>query len=173
MATRLKPCSHFHSPYSLRSTGILLVRLIALRQRIGEVNGVTDEPAKLRSERTRNPEKRPRRDRDLKVPVLPEEEAAIKALAQQARRPVARYLREVGLGYKLHSVVDLEAVRELAKVNGDLGRLGGLLKLWLGGDARTARFTPATVEVLLDRIASQQDELGRVMHEILKRRRGA
>ena len=113
------------------------------------------------------------RARHLRVPVLPAEEAAIKALAQQARRPVARYLREVGLGYKLHSVVDLEAVRELAKVNGDLGRLGGLLKLWLAGDARTARFTPATVEVLLDRIAAQQDELGRVMQEILKRRRGA
>ena len=169
MATRLKPCSHFHSPYSLRSTGILLVRLIALRQPISEVNGVTDEPAKLRSERARNPEKRPRRDRDLKVPALLQQEAAIKALAQQARRPVARYLREVGLGYKLHGVVDLEAVRELAKVSerrpGPAGRVADVMA---GG-----RRPPATVEVLLDRIAAQQDELGRVMQEILKRRRGA
>jgi hypothetical protein len=29
------------------------------------------------------------------------------------------------------SVYDLEAVEQLAKVGADLGRLGGLLKLWL------------------------------------------
>ncbi|WP_029002167.1 conjugal transfer transcriptional regulator TraJ [Azohydromonas australica] len=109
----------------------------------------------------------------LRVPVLPQEKVAIEALAKQAHRPVARYLREVGLGYKLHSAVDLEAVGRLAKVNGDLGRLGGLLKLWLAGDGRTARFTPAMVEVLLGRIAAQQEELARVMQEIVTARRGA
>jgi hypothetical protein len=110
------------------------------------------------------------RHQHLRVPVLPEEKAAIEALAKQARRPVARYLREVGQGYKLHSAVDLDAVRELARINGDLGRLGGLLKLWLAGDGRTARFTPATVQVLLERITAQQDELGKVMQEVVRPR---
>lgn len=109
----------------------------------------------------------------LRVPVLPQEKVAIEALAKLAQRPVARYLREVGLGYRLHSAVDLEAVGRLAKVNGDLGRLGGLLKLWLAGDERTARFTPATVQVLLERITAQQEELGRVMREIVRAHRGA
>ena len=31
----------------------------------------------------------------------------------------------------IRSVVDLTAVADLAKVNGDLGRVTGLLKLWL------------------------------------------
>ncbi|MNF18558.1 hypothetical protein D3C80_2227120 [compost metagenome] len=31
----------------------------------------------------------------------------------------------------IRSVVDLTAVADLAKVNGDLGRVAGLLKLWL------------------------------------------
>ncbi|MNO07394.1 hypothetical protein D3C81_2295620 [compost metagenome] len=31
----------------------------------------------------------------------------------------------------IRSVVDLAAVVDLAKVNGDLGRVAGLLKLWL------------------------------------------
>jgi hypothetical protein len=109
----------------------------------------------------------------LRVPVLPQEKAAIEGLAKQAGRSVARYLRDIGQGYKVHSAVDLDAVRELARINGDLGRLGALLKLWLAGDGRTARFTPATVEVLLGRITTQQDELGRVMQEILSSRRGA
>ena len=31
----------------------------------------------------------------------------------------------------IRSTVDQEAILELAKINGDLGRLGGLLKMWL------------------------------------------
>jgi hypothetical protein len=106
----------------------------------------------------------------IKVYCLPDERAGIEANAKQARKSLARYLRDVGLGYKLHSAVDLDAVRELARINGDLGRLGGLLKLWLAGDGRTARFTPATVQVLLERIAAQQDELGKVMQEVVRPR---
>lgn len=106
----------------------------------------------------------------IKVYCLPDERAGIEANARQARKSVACYLREVGLGYRLHSAVDLDAVHELARINGDLGRLGGLLKLWLAADARTARFTPATVQVLLERIAAQQDELGKVMEEVVRPR---
>jgi hypothetical protein len=35
------------------------------------------------------------------------------------------------LNTSIRSVVDLTAVADLAKVNGDLGRVAGLLKLWL------------------------------------------
>ena len=31
----------------------------------------------------------------------------------------------------IRSTVDQAAILELAKINGDLGRLGGLLKMWL------------------------------------------
>jgi hypothetical protein len=47
--------------------------------------------------------------------------------------------------------MDYEYVRELVRVNGDLGRLGGLLKLWLTDDPRTARFGDATILALLGR----------------------
>jgi len=42
------------------------------------------------------------------------------------------YLRAIGLNTPTRSIVDLSAVADLAKVNGDLGRVAGLLKLWLG-----------------------------------------
>ncbi len=41
------------------------------------------------------------------------------------------YLLALGLNTPIRSVVDLKAVAELAKINGDFGRIAGLLKLWL------------------------------------------
>ena len=41
------------------------------------------------------------------------------------------YLKTLGLGYEPKSLLDAERVGELLKACGDLGRLGGLLKLWL------------------------------------------
>ena len=46
------------------------------------------------------------------------------------------YLRALGLDFPVKSTLDQEAIMELAKVNGDLGRLGGLLKLWLTNQDR-------------------------------------
>ncbi|EPO4248353.1 hypothetical protein ACUAOY_002705 [Vibrio cholerae] len=36
----------------------------------------------------------------------------------------AHYLREAGQGYKIKGVADCEQVPELARINGELGRLG-------------------------------------------------
>ena len=76
----------------------------------------------------------------IKVYCLPEEKEQIETQAKRAGMSAARYLREVGQGYHISGVVDYEQVRELARINGGLGRLGGLLKLWLTDDVRTAQF---------------------------------
>ena len=44
---------------------------------------------------------------------------------------VGTYLVRVGLGYQPHSVFDHKAVVSLLQTSGSLGRIGGLLKLWL------------------------------------------
>ena len=85
-------------------------------------------------------EKRPTRKKRLRVPVLPDEEVAIKKMAASTGLPVAVYLRRVGLGYPVHCILDNKGVEELARINGDLGRLGGLLKLWLTDDPRAAQY---------------------------------
>lgn len=103
----------------------------------------------------------------IKVYCLPDEKTVIERQAKQAGMSVARYLREVGLGYQLNSIVDYEQVRELARINGDLGRLGGLLKLWLSNDKRTADFGKDTILAVLDRILDTQDEMGKVMLSIV------
>ena len=79
-----------------------------------------------------------RRLHRLRVSVFPEEKYAIERQAKQAGLSVARYLRDVGQGYPIRSIVDYEQVCILVRINSDLGRLGGLLKLWLTDDVRTA-----------------------------------
>lgn len=59
------------------------------------------------------------------------ERAEIERLAALTGNSVSAYLRTVGLGAAVRSTQDYQAVLELAKVAADLGRLGGLLKLWL------------------------------------------
>lgn len=54
-------------------------------------------------------------------------------------------LRKVGMGYEVDAWVDIEQVKELSRVNGDLGRLGGLLKNGSLINARTQNFSPALI----------------------------
>ncbi|MCM8739309.1 conjugal transfer protein TraJ [Azospirillum sp. A1-3] len=98
------------------------------------------------------------RQRPLKVWVNAAERARIEVKAEAAGLSVSAYLRSVGLGYQPRSVVDLEAVERLAKVNADLGRLGGLLKLWLT-DTPGRGAAVADVRELLGHIKDTQDEL--------------
>ena len=109
-----------------------------------------------------------KRRQHLRVPVFPEEKEEIERQARQAGLSVARYLREVGQGYEIKGITDYERVRELARINGDLGRLGGLLKLLLTDDVRTAKFGEATILALLGRIEATQDEMGRVMNAVVR-----
>ena len=108
----------------------------------------------------------------IKVYCLPEERAAIEANAQAAGMSTSAYLLAVGQGYRVQGVTDYENVRELVRVNGDLGRLGGLLKLWLTDDARTARFGVKTILALLGKIEATQDKMSGIMESVVRPRGG-
>lgn len=106
----------------------------------------------------------------IKVYCLPEEKAQIEANAKAAGMSAACFLREIGQGYQIRGIVDYERVRELARMNGDLGRLGGLLKLWLTNDPRTAQFGEATIRAVLSKIEATQDAMGDVMTAVVRPR---
>ncbi|WP_347990326.1 conjugal transfer transcriptional regulator TraJ [Methylomonas sp. AM2-LC] len=101
------------------------------------------------------------------VRVNPDEKAAIEEFARLCGRSTSGFLRMLGLGYLPKSIVDNERVEELAKINGDLGRLGGLLKLWLTNDARTAQFGEITIRAALARIEDTQDKMVEVMKAVV------
>jgi hypothetical protein len=110
--------------------------------------------------------------RRIQVPVLEEDEAIIKAKARALRLSVATYLRQLGLGFEPPSTLDSHAVRDLAKVNGDQGRLGGLLKLWLTDDAKFREFAHpqdvrSAVLALLQELGASQKQLQALMQRLV------
>ena len=83
---------------------------------------------------------------------------------------LSTYLLNVGVGYQVRGIVDNKQVEELARINGDLGRLGGLLKLWLTNDARTAQFGESTIRAVLSRIEATQGQMISVMQNVVRPR---
>lgn len=108
----------------------------------------------------------------IKVYCLPEERQCIAAIAQAAGLSLSAYLLAVGQGYPVNSVTDLQAVRDMVRVNGDLGRLGGLLKLWLTDDTRTRDFSPSLIRAVLGKIEATQDQISRIMETVVRPRGG-
>lgn len=105
------------------------------------------------------------------MPVLPHEKELIGQKAKAAGLPVAVYLRNVGLGYEIHGILDYRCVEDLARANGDLGRMGGLLKLWLTNDERITKFGPVRVRAIILRVLAKiegnQDELHKIIKTII------
>lgn len=103
----------------------------------------------------------------VKVYCLPDEKTQLGEAAKAVGMSVSAYLLNVGMGYQVPGILDNKRVEELARINGDLGRLGGLLKLWLTDDVRTLQFGEATILALLSRIESTQDRMHEVMQEVV------
>lgn len=105
----------------------------------------------------------------IKVYCLPDERADIQAKADATGLSLSAYLLRLGMGYEVGNIIDAAQVQELARVNGDLGRLGGLLKLWLTNDERLAGMSPAMLRALLAKIEATQDVLRGVAERVVGR----
>lgn len=103
----------------------------------------------------------------IKVYCLIDEKKKIECQSRAAGLTMSTYLLRAGLGYKIKGILDNNRVEELARINGDLGRLGGLLKLWLTDDPRTAMFGEATLQAVLSKIEDTQDEMHEVMRTVV------
>ncbi len=101
----------------------------------------TRQKVKAAKVRRRNPS-------PLKAYCSPSERLAIEEIAQKTGLSVSKYLVRVGMGAVPSSVLDMEAVRQMTKVSGDLGRLGGLLKALLTNDERLDGYTGLQVQTL-------------------------
>lgn len=111
-----------------------------------------------------------RRRQHLRVPVTADEAEHIQRNATACGLAVAAYLRELGLGYEPRPVVDAERADDLARAMGDLGRLGGLLKLWLTDDQKLRAYPAHQVRHMipaaLKRILESQGELLKVIQRL-------
>lgn len=105
----------------------------------------------------------------LRVPVLAHEKSAIEHHVDAVGLSVAAYLRNIGLGHEVTSMLDYRRVDDLAKINGDLGRLGGLLKLWFTNDERLCQVKAEEIREVLNKIERNQDAMRAIMQTVLAR----
>ena len=71
----------------------------------------------------------------------------------------------------MHGILDYQRVDDLARINGDLGRLGGLLKLWLTNDEKLAIYgrpqIQQTILGVLDAIQENQTAIRSTMAAVV------
>ncbi|MGY2210404.1 plasmid mobilization protein [Pseudomonas pergaminensis] len=107
------------------------------------------------------------RNEYIKVFVTEDERAELVARAAQAGMSQSAFLRAVGLNEPIRSVIDLRAVADLGKVNGDLGRVAGLLKLWLA-EKRGEGANAIDVESAMMEFRRLQVAIGMKMGDVVK-----
>ena len=97
----------------------------------------------------------------MKVWVTPAKKAEIgkKAAAHSLR--ASAYLRQLGLALPVESTVDQTAVLELVKINADLGRLGGLIKMWLTSNESFQPASALAMQLKLDGVLNEVRSLQR------------
>ena len=101
----------------------------------------------------------------VKVWVTPEEKTQIAEKAAAHSMSASRYLRALGLALPIQSTVDQRAVLDLVKINADLGRLGGLIKMWLMSDRSFESQSGQAMQRKLDRTLNEIGALQKKMKE--------
>ncbi|HDX8934343.1 TPA: conjugal transfer protein TraJ [Klebsiella oxytoca] len=109
---------------------------------------------------------RPRGQR-IEVWVNNDEKAELADRAAQSGLSLSAYLPAVGRNSPIRSMVDLLAVADLAKGNGDPGRVVGLLKLWLA-EKRGQGASPMDVEAMMNEFHKLQSEVLSIMPRVVR-----
>lgn len=99
-----------------------------------------------------------------------EEYETIKFKAKSTGVSASEYLRSVGIGYPLASKVDQLAIDQLLRAKADLGRLGGLFKLWLTSneDYKEAAQIGSRNYENIDKLVSDIEEYEKKLVDIAK-----
>lgn len=111
-----------------------------------------------------------RRDIKITVRVNQEEEKALVLNSDRFGLKIPGYLRTLGLNYPIKSIVDEKAAANLLKVNADIGRLGGLFKMWLSDNKfEKLDFSPQRTYKNIDDLVDEIETLqGLLKSEALK-----
>ena len=99
------------------------------------------------------------RGKKISVRVNESELAEITEKAKMYGILPSEFLRNLSLNYPVNSKVDKWAFKELSDSRADLGRIGGLLKMWLNSESRKPGLDEREVINLLAQIKESQDFL--------------
>ena len=109
------------------------------------------------------------RTRAIRVYVNDKEHQQIEQYSGTLNLSASTYLRQLGLNCKPKAITDLEAMRKLAHLHGDLGRLGGLLKLTIV-EFRNQKISPTDARTILHKIEETRRELAYTMRRLIRER---
>ena len=88
----------------------------------------------------------------------------IKKKAQNQGLNTSAFLRNLSINYPVKSMVKRKAITSLLKVNGDLGKAGGLFKMWLMSDGEYN--DDFSTERTYENIDELVDEIERLMQDL-------
>ncbi|MBV5320903.1 MAG: DNA transfer protein [Sulfuricurvum sp.] len=113
------------------------------------------------------------RGKILPIRVNQEELNSISEQASRFGLSSSNYLRSLGMNYPVKSIVDEQAAAALLKTNSDLGRLGGLFKMWLNRNSDdkenfSSQRTYKDIDVLVDEIERIQQILKQEALKIMR-----
>lgn len=101
----------------------------------------------------------------VKVWVTAAEKAVIGEKAAAHSMSASAYLRALGLALPIQSTIDQRAVLELLKIHADLGRLGGLIKMWLTSNESFESLSAQAMQRKLDGTLNQLRALQKQMSD--------
>lgn len=107
-----------------------------------------------------------RRGRPIEVWGTEQEKEMITERANDAGMSRLAYLRALGMNIRVRSRADLGAIEKLAKINGDLGRISGILKISLADNGAIPRSFFNDLIVEFRRLQCSTTEImGRILYE--------
>jgi len=112
------------------------------------------------------------RTKSILIRVSEDEHKKLHTQAKSCSMTLSQYLRSIGLNYPINSTIDQQAFSELVKLKGDLGRLGGLFKLWLSNNkhdqmAMLGKYHYKNVSTLLDELEDNKKEILNIARRLL------
>jgi len=110
-----------------------------------------------------------RRPELIQVRVTQEEKEMIKQRAGScAGSTMAHYLRSLGLGLRVKTKADLGVAHQLIKLSADMGRVGGLIKLFIA--ERKGRTSAADFDVMnyyIKRLELIREEIAKAIKALI------
>jgi len=92
----------------------------------------------------------------------------IKKRAKLLNLSISSYLRSLAMNYPIKSKVDALCYTELSRARADLGRLGGLFKLWLTEkEIKSSEYK--SIDELIDVILDAQDKIVEVAQQMVRK----
>ena len=135
------------------------------------IRGATRPEGRGRRQEKEEPMPLKKGNKLLPVVVSPEDKSAIDANAAAAGMSASQFLRT--LGHEPTALVQDNAdMMTLARIHGDQGRLGGLLKMWLADREKYNTTQEVTINKLMEDIAATQRKMLEAMDAILAKAKG-